>query len=147
MTPWIDFWQKWLFVAGLLIIVFGLVMALMNGTALFEPFNQQIDPIFWESGAIPSQARTFQAWIYGVSGAIVTGWGIFLAFIARHPFRERKRWAWTCLLIGLSVWYLVDTSISLAAGVIFNTLLLLLVVVPLIFTWKAFSTMGEGNWL
>ena len=115
-----SFWQRWLFVVGLVIAAFGLVMALLNSTRVFELFNRQIDPVFWVDGAMPEAAARFRQWVYGAWGATVAGWGIFVAFIAHYPFRRREEWSWNCLAAGLLVWYLVDTAISLCFRVYFN---------------------------
>ena len=137
-----SFWQRWLFVVGLVIAAFGLVMAFLNGTIVFELFNGQINPVFWGTGDMPEAATRFRQWAYGAWGATVAGWGIFVAFIAHYPFRHRERWSWNCLATGLLVWYLVDTAISLYFRVYFNaafnTLLLMLVTLPLAFTRKHF---------
>jgi hypothetical protein len=137
-----SFWQRWLFAVGLIVTAFGLVMAFLNGTAVFDLFNDQIDPVFWGAGAIPEAATRFRQWVYGAWGATVAGWGVFIVFIARYPFRARERWAWSCLAVGLLVWYLVDTGISLYFEVYFNaafnTLLLGLVALPLAGTRKHF---------
>jgi hypothetical protein len=137
------FWQKWLYVVGLVLVLFGLALAFFNQTAVFDfLFNHQIDPVFWGGQPIGSDAALFQRWAYGVLGATVAGWGIFLAFIAQYPFRRKERWAWTCVAVGLGSWYLVDTGLSLRAGVWFNALfngaLLILACLPLAFTWKEF---------
>jgi hypothetical protein len=138
-----SFWQRWLFIVGLIIVVFGLVMAFLNGTTVFELFNGQIDPAFWGDGDTPEAATRFRQWAYGAWGATVAGWGIFVAFIAHHPFRHRERWSWNCLAVGLLVWYLADTAISLYFRVyfnaVFNTVLLILVTLPLTCTRKYFS--------
>ena len=137
-----SFWQRWLLVVGLVIAAFGLVMAFLNGTAVFELFNRQIDPVFWGAGDMPEAAARFRQWAYGAWGATVAGWGIFVVFIAHYPFRHRERWTWNCLIAGLLVWYLADTAISLYFKVYFNaafnTLLLILVTLPLACTRKRF---------
>jgi hypothetical protein len=70
----------------------------------------------------------------------MASWGIFVAFIAHYSFRRKERWAWVCLLVGLLVWFFVDTLITLKFRVffnaIFNTGLLVLVLLPLVFTRK-----------
>ncbi len=136
------FWQRWLFVVGVLISVFGVLMALLSGTPIFELFNGQINPAFWGANAIDSNARAFQTWVYGLWGATIAGWGIFLAFIAHYPFRNKEKWAWDCLTAGLGAWFVLDTSLSVYYHVyfnaIFNTILLILVAVPLFGTRKAF---------
>jgi hypothetical protein len=136
-------WQRWLLVVGLVIAIFGLVMAFLSGTTVFELFNCQIDPVFWGAGGMPQAATRFRQWAYGAWGATVAGWGIFVVFVAHYPFRRRERWSWNCLAVGLLVWYLVDTAISLYFKVYFNaafnTGLLILVTLPLAFTRKHFS--------
>jgi hypothetical protein len=56
-----DFWQKWLFIVSLGITAFGVFMALLNQTALFDLFNQQINPAFWDS-TLPQGVSSFQGW-------------------------------------------------------------------------------------
>lgn len=137
-----SFWQRWLFVFSLIVVVFGMGMALLNRTPLFAVFDSQINLIFWGANFLPLGVNEFQGFVYGVLGATMAGWGVFLAFIVRYPFRARERWAWSALALGLSLWYVTDTSISLYFGVvfnaIFNTVLFILAVLPLIFTRQEF---------
>lgn len=141
--PGFSFWQRWLLVVGIVISVFGVVVALTSGTPLFGLFNQQIDPAFWGTSAVDSAAQRFQQWIYGVLGATIAGWGIFLTFIAREAFRRKEKWAWTCIVVGLVTWFVLDTSLSFFYGVyfnvVFNTALLILAFLPLFFTRKDFA--------
>lgn len=137
------FWQRWLLAVGVLIAVFGLVMALLNGTSIFDLFNDRIDPVFWGTEELDSAAVTFQRWVYGAWGATVSGWGIFIGFIAHYAYRDREIWARNCLVLGLGLWFVVDTAISVYYSVnfnsIFNIILMLLVALPLVFTWKSFD--------
>jgi hypothetical protein len=132
------FWQRWLFAVGVLISIFGILMALLSGTPIFELFNRQIDPAFWGTNSVDPNARAFQAWVYGLWGATIAGWGIFLAFIAKYPFRNKEKWAWNCLAAGLAVWFVLDTALSVYYRVyfnaVFNTVLLILVALPLLVT-------------
>ena len=118
-------------------------MALLSGSPLFDLFNRQIDPAFWGAGAVGDGAKEFQKWIYGVWGATIAGWGIFLAFIAHYPFAKKEKWAWNCLVLGLLVWFILDTLISLNYRVyfnaVFNTGLLILAGLPIVFTRKHFT--------
>ena len=135
------FWQKWLFVLSLLIVAFGVLLALFSATPAFAIFHQLIDPVFF--AAPDAGTRHFQQWSYGLLGATMAGWGVFMAFIAYYPFRNKEKWAWFCVAMGVLTWYVVDTSISLSFGVVFNaafnTAALILVALPLAFTWKTFS--------
>ena len=143
-----SFWQRWLFIVGLLISVFGIMMAFFTGTVLFELFDNQINPVFWGTNEIAEATKSFQRWSYGVTGSAMASWGIFVAFIAHYPLRRKERWAWNCLLVGLLVWFLVDTFITLKFQVYFNAIfnvgLLALVLLPLIFT-RMEMTQGRND--
>lgn len=138
-----SFWQRWLFVFSLVVTIFGLGMATLNRTSLFAIFDSQVNPVFWKANPLPPGVDQFQGWIYGVLGATMAGWGVFLAFIAHYPFQNRERWAWNTLLLGLSLWYVTDTSISLYFGVVFNavfnTVIFILAMLPLLFTRREFQ--------
>jgi hypothetical protein len=131
-----SFWVRWLVVVGWILIGFGFALAFLNRTWLFDvAFNRRIDPAFWPGGAAPAELESFQAWIYGVLGATVAGWGIFVVLLSKNPLKNRERWAWTCLFFGFTLWFIVDTSISAYFGVyfnvVFNCALAALVYVPL----------------
>ncbi|MGB9628673.1 MAG: hypothetical protein ACPL6D_08425 [Thermodesulfobacteriota bacterium] len=79
------FWKIWLIVLGIAVSVFGVMMALLSGTSLFDFFNRQIDPTFWGTNAVDSATRQFQQWVYGVWGATIAGWGIILLILAGLP--------------------------------------------------------------
>jgi hypothetical protein len=136
-----NFWYRWLFVLGIIIILFGVFMTLFNQSLLFRLFNDQIDPVFWGDEAISEAFIKFQGWVYGVLGATMAGWGVMLIFIIQYPFRQREKWAWIAIAASLGFWYLLDTALSLYFGVffnaVFNTLLVFLVLPPLTATRKA----------
>ena len=142
------FWQKWLFLVSLLIFVFGLAMVFLGGTAYFSFFSNYINSVFWDTVEVADSLKEFQQWIYGVLGATMAGWGIMLLFISHYSFRKREKWSWNCITIAIAIWFLMDTSISLyskvAFNAAFNTLILLLVILPLIFTRKYFSGKDQG---
>jgi hypothetical protein len=138
------FWDRWLVFVGWLLAVFGLLLAFFNQTPVFDvAFNRQIDAVFWPNEVPAEGIESFKTWIYGVLGATVSGWGVFILFLARFPFKKRERWARNCIAAGITVWYLADTSISLNFGVtfnaLFNTLLAGFVYAPLLATRKEFG--------
>jgi len=140
-----NFWQRWLVALGIIITIFGLALAFLNQTPLFDLlFNNQINPVFWGTQLAPQEVLPFQAWIYGVLGATVAGWGVFLAFLSYYPFKQREKWAWNCLALGMLVWFLSDTTISLFYRVYFNAAFNLLLfsaaILPLAFSRKAFNS-------
>lgn len=137
-----SFWQRWLFVVGIGVSVFGVLMVFFSGTPLFDLFNRQIDPAFWGTNAVDNAARQFQHWLYGAWGATIAGWGIILTYIAHFPFVKRERWARNGLVFGLVVWFVLDTSLSLFYKVYFNaafnTALLIVIGLPVLVTWNEF---------
>lgn len=138
-----SFWQRWLFVVGIIIAVFGILMAFLSATPLFDLFNRQIDPVFWGRNAVGETAKHFQQWIYGVWGATIAGWGIFVTWVARYPFNKKERWARNCLVLGLLVWFILDTWLSVSYKVyfnaVFNTVLLVLTMLPIVCAQKHFA--------
>ena len=137
-----EFWTNWLFAVSLLLVAMGAIMVFLNGTALFELANQQIDPAFWGAQEPPPTAVVFRQWVYGVWGATLFGLGITIAFVARHPFTRRELWAWNCLVAGVASWYILDTGLSIVYRVypnaVLNTVLLVLIALPLGFTRREF---------
>jgi hypothetical protein len=129
-------------VVGLGIAVFGILMAFLSGTPIFDLFNRQIDPAFWGGGSSLESIRPFQQWVYGIWGATIAGWGVFVTFIAHYPFRNKEKWAWNCLVLGILVWFVLDTALSafhkVYFNVAFNTALLILAGLPAVFTKKEF---------
>jgi hypothetical protein len=136
-----EFFRIWLVVVGAGLAVGGIVMALLGGTRLLALLDPLIDPAFWKS-APDGAVRRYQAWIYGVLGGTLAGWGLMIAVLASQAYATRQAWVWWALALGTGLWYVLDTGQSLryrvfanAAG---NTLLLAAVAIPLLFTFGEF---------
>jgi hypothetical protein len=139
----INFWQKWLFFFGIYLSIFGIVLAFFSNTDFMNfIFNHQIDPVFWGDVNLSDTAVDFRSWIYGVLGAVISGWGVIIAYIAHYPFKDKKKWAWNCILFSALVWFIPDTIISIqyevGFNILFNILLLLFMLLPLFFTYNQF---------
>lgn len=140
-----NFWQKWLLFVGIYLVVFGLYLTFFSQSSLMDfLFNRQINPNFWAAEELSENTLKFQGWIYGVLGAVIAGWGTLIVFWAHYPFKTRERWAWNGLASGTAIWYCADTIISAIYGVtfnvVFNTVLLVLLVIPLACTKKYFTS-------
>lgn len=119
------------------------MLAFLYDTAFFKPMDEQISPAFWNhQDDITPAMHDYQRWLLGVSGAVMTSWGVLLFFILRYPFKHREKWAWNCITIALLTWFVVDESFSLYFEVYFNAIfnlgLLLATGLPLIFTRRFF---------
>jgi hypothetical protein len=141
------FWDRWLAGVGGGMALFGLALALLQGSPLLRLFVEPVDRVFWGDRAVPMEAVAFRTWIYGVLGATVAGWGVFLTWGALGPFARRERWVRDCIVAGIAVWFVPDTAISLAHGVVFNAgfnaVMVLLVVPPLAACWSEFRDRGR----
>lgn len=142
------FWRAWLVIAAAGMALFGTLMTLTSATSAFEAFNQRIDPVFWQGSAMPPAAIAFRSWIYATWGATVAGLGLLVALVARYAFDRSNVWVRNSLAAVLTTWYLLDTGASLAWGVgfnaAFNTAVLAILALPLIFTWRTFSNASGG---
>lgn len=139
-----EFWQKWIFVTTLILIVYGLGVAFFSQTAIFNCLlNNQINTVFWGTAQVTEVVLRFQKFIYGVLGAVTAGWGITLAFIAHYPFKKKEIWAWNSLVLGICVWFAIDTGFSIYynaySNALINTLLLIVAGLPLMATKKEFK--------
>ncbi len=143
------FCQRWLLALGVIIVVFGIALAFLYSTPLFDIFRAQIDPVFWGAGELTSGTVLFQQWIYGVLGAMMAGWGVSITFIAAVPFKRREKWAWNCLALAVSLWFVIDTFLSWRFGALFNVafnmLIYLAAMLPLLFSRRSFPRAVGGN--
>ena len=133
--------SRWLTAVGACLAIGGTAMALLAGTDAFTPINALIEPAFWPSGPDAADAA-FRSWVFGAWGATVAGWGLLVAFVAAEPFRRGEAWSWWAIAIGTTVWFVLDTGISLVHGVLanvaVNTVLAALVAVPLVASYPVF---------
>ncbi len=140
-----DFWQKWLVVASVFFVVFGVAAATLNETVLFQLYNSQLTKAFWQSAEMPEDVKEFKAFILGPLGGTIAGSFLLQAFIAHIPFKRREKWAYNASVASLLLWFTVDSSVSLYHGAVFNVLLvnlvsLIAIGLPLLFTWKYFHS-------
>ena len=130
------FWQKWLVVMGWAIALYcGIVFTFSGLLNINYPF---INQVFWDSGTVPANAVNFQHWIYGVYGAIASTFGLFIVFIASIPFKRKEPWSWYCLTSCITLWFVLDTIISLDfkvyANASNNLFFFIMLMLPLAFT-------------
>jgi hypothetical protein len=139
-----NFWQKWLFFVCLIMITLGIILALFYGTPLFAGLQSLINLSFWvDPAAITPAILANQSFLVGLMGALMASWGMSAAFIARYPFSRQENWSRTCLVLSVGLWFVMDESISLYyhvyANAIGNLGFLVLLALPLVFTWNSFQ--------
>jgi hypothetical protein len=133
--------RMWLIVVALGMTVAGTLMALLGGTRVFAGMDRLIDPAFWKE-APDAAVHNYKAWIYGVLGGTMAGWGLTVALLVAGAFSTRQTWAWWSVAAGVGLWFVLDTGQSLRyrvyANALINTALLVLLAVPLAFTFGEF---------
>jgi hypothetical protein len=139
------FWQRWLFYSSLLFAIFGIVFALYGNNQFFLPYTNALAHIFGFGDKMPSGIEPFRAFIWGPLGATIACCYILLSFIAWYPFQRKERWARNAIMVAFGVWLVLDSAVCVCYGVYFqiyviNGFSILVKTLPIIFTWKDFTT-------
>ena len=104
---------KWLEVVLTLVLIYSLLLVFAGTTAgsLFSWFG------FGPDKSIDTDpVRDYLLLPYMVLGAVMAGWVFLMIQIVRGPLKEGSAWAWTFLVRSLSLWFILDTGMSLVLG-------------------------------
>ena len=104
-----DFTIKWLqlvlgavFIYSLLLVFTGSVAGSLFSWFGFGP-NEAIDT---------SEVQDYLLLPYMVLGAVMAGWVFLMMLIVRGPLKDGSTWARKFLIQSLSLWFILDTSMS-----------------------------------
>ena len=103
----------WLQVVLSIVFGYSLLLVVAGGTAhsLFDWFG------FGPDSAIDTkEVRDYLRLPYMVLGAVMAGWSVLMIQLVRGPLREGSRWAFTFLVRSLTLWFALDTGMSLVLG-------------------------------
>ena len=103
----------WLEAVLFLVLGYSLLLVIAGATAgsLFSWFG------FGPEESIDTNAvRDYLRLPYMVLGAVMAGWTFLMIQIVRGPLKEKSTWAWTILVRSLSLWFVLDTGMSLVLG-------------------------------
>lgn len=127
-------WERILLavIGGVIIYALALVVGgLAVGDTAFDVLGFGPDDGNIRSG----DGRAYLRLVYGVLGSVIVGWMLTLATIVVGPLRRRERWAWTAVVAGVVVWFVLDTGLSLVLGFVghalFNVTFAIALAVPL----------------
>ena len=104
---------KWLEVVLVLVLGYALLLVVAGATAgsLFSWLG------FGPEESIDTPAvRDYLLLPYMVLGAVMAGWAFLMIQIVRGPLKEEAPWAWIYLVRSLSLWFVLDTGMSLVLG-------------------------------
>lgn len=126
-------WDRWVVAAILAVLAYSVLLVTGGGVAseVFARLGFGMS----DAGITSASARGYVLLIYGVLGAVMIGWGVLLLAVVMGPLRRRQRWAWLAVTGSVTSWFLVDTTLSLAAGfpahALFNLVFVAAVIPPL----------------
>lgn len=103
----------WLEIVLILVLGYSILLVVAGATAgsLFSWFG------FGPDESIDTDAvRDYLRLPYMVLGAVMAGWTFLMIQIVRGPLTEQSAWAWTFLVRSLSLWFVLDTGMSLVLG-------------------------------
>ena len=133
---------KWLEVVLFLVFIYSLLLVFAGTTA---------GSLFTWFGFGPEESiNTAAVWDYlrlpfMVLGAVMAGWVFLMIQIVRGPLKEGSAWAWTFLVQSLSLWFILDTGMSLVLGypmhALFNSPFAIALGIPLV-RLKAHARLG-----
>jgi hypothetical protein len=133
---------KWLEVVLILVLIYSLLLVFAGTTA---------GSLFTWFGFGPEESiNTAAVWDYlrlpfMVLGAVMAGWVFLMIQIVRGPLKEGSAWAWTFLVQSLSLWFILDTGMSLVLGypmhALFNIPFAIALGIPLV-RLKAHARLG-----
>lgn len=121
------FWRSWLLVWCVGVFVFGLVLAGGAFEATSGPVRMIYESLRGPGDLVLDPAMRFTL---AVMGCVSLGWAVTMFLMMRVAFSlgERARPVWVGLTLGVLVWFVTDSTLSVATGyglnVVPNTLLL-----------------------
>lgn len=114
-----DFWWRWLLGFSILFAVVGVILAIFPGAAFLALHTLQIERVFFD-GAMTREAEDLRAFLLGPLGGTIAGYFLLQVFIVWGPFRRREPWSWHAVLWALLLWFVIDSSMSVRHGAVFN---------------------------
>ncbi len=128
-------WDRALLAVLSVVGLYGLVMVVVPrdvSDRLFGPLGFGLDRV----GSVAAEELDFVAFVFRVLGAVIVGWMVALVGVVSGPLRRRESWAWWAVAGSMTVWFALDTAMSVAVGeyehAAFNAAFLVPVMLPLL---------------
>lgn len=115
-----NFWYLFLFWTNILTLAIGLLIAFAGNAFIFDFHNGATAKVFNEGDTLSGDTLYLKNWLFGIIGATMAGFNILAIFILKFAFKERRIWAWNALFVGISVWFVIDSAVSLHFGAGYN---------------------------
>jgi hypothetical protein len=103
---WLQIVLGAVFLYSLLLVFAGSVAGSLFSWFGFGP-NESIDT---------REVKAYLLLPYMVLGAVMAGWVFLMILIVRGPLKDGSTWARNFLIQSLSLWFILDTSMSIVLG-------------------------------
>ena len=100
----------------LIAIIFGLASAAASHPDTELPWRLLMDVLRWPTDGATSTFSTEARILNAVCGGMLAGWGVLLYWMAAGPVARGDRQARQAYVLSACVWFVIDSSASLAAG-------------------------------
>lgn len=112
----------WLKIASIIVIGFGILIALaaLPATAGVTVFLADI--IVWPFDGAQSFAAQETRLMSAIGGGVMAGWGALLWLVSAHGFQADPAFARKAILTSVITWFLADSTASVLAGAPLNAL-------------------------
>jgi hypothetical protein len=128
---------RWLKIASVITVGFGLLLAVAAIPAMGGPAEFLLDLVYFPVDGTQTVDSSAARLLNAITGGLMTGLGVMTFLIADELMPREPALARRILLAGIGAWYLIDSSMSIAAGAplnaVFNTGFLLMFFLPV---WK-----------
>ena len=127
----------WLKTGSAVTIGFGALIAAAAVPALQAPTGFLLDIVFLPLDGAPTAGGKAARLLSAISGGVLVGWGLMMWLLATSLYPKEPTICRKIILTSIISWFIVDSSMSVAAGAIlnafFNVGFLLVFTVPV---WK-----------
>lgn len=135
------FWWRWLLVVTDGVILFSLALMFLPETML-RFFNMLFYGVNEGSSLFGAFEADYLTFVYSVLGAVMIGWAVMMFLVLLGSFKRGEREGWYTMAVSLTVWFVVDSFISVwngfAINAAFNLVFYILYAIPLAATYKQF---------
>lgn len=113
---------RWLKAGSLITIGFGLLIAAAAIPALNYPVEILTDLIFFPADGTPTIGAPGERLLSAITGGIMAGWGAMMYLVATELLPKDPALGRRLILISIVTWFIIDSSMSVAAGAPLNVI-------------------------
>lgn len=110
----------WLKTGSAITIGFGVIIAAAAVPALQAPTALLLDLVYLPLDGTPSPSGHDARLLSAISGGVLIGWGLMIWLLATTLYAKEPVVCRRIILTSIIAWFVVDSSMSIAAGAILN---------------------------